>query len=129
VGCLASLGFRHPVIVAKEWANLDALSGGRMILVACPGNATGAAVERELGVFGLTYAEKLERFEEYVDFLRLASAADGAFDYHGKHVSVTDLELRPAFVQRPLPIWLAANPSPGAGPKTVDRVLASRLAG
>jgi alkanesulfonate monooxygenase SsuD/methylene tetrahydromethanopterin reductase-like flavin-dependent oxidoreductase (luciferase family) len=123
VACLASLGFRHPVIVAKEWANLDALSGGRMILVACPGNATGAAVERELGVFGLSYAEKLERFEEYVDFLRLASAGDGAFDYRGKHVSVTDLALRPAFVQRPLPIWMAANPSPAAGPKTVDRVL------
>jgi alkanesulfonate monooxygenase SsuD/methylene tetrahydromethanopterin reductase-like flavin-dependent oxidoreductase (luciferase family) len=123
VACLASLGFRHPVIVAKEWANLDTLSGGRMILVACPGNATGAAVEKELGVFGLSYAEKLERFEEYVGFLRLASGADDAFDYHGKHVTVTDLTLRPAFVQHPLPIWMAANPSPTAGPKTVDRVL------
>ncbi len=124
VACQASLGFRHPVIVAKEWANLDALSGGRMIFVACPGNATGASVERELAVFGLSYAEKLERFEEYVDFLRRASAAgDGAFDYHGKHVAVTDLTLRPAFAQRPLPIWMAANPSPAAGPKTIDRVL------
>jgi alkanesulfonate monooxygenase SsuD/methylene tetrahydromethanopterin reductase-like flavin-dependent oxidoreductase (luciferase family) len=123
VACLASLGFRHPVIVAKEWANLDALSGGRMILVACPGNATGPAVEEELGVFGLSYPDKLERFEEYVDFLRHASAADGPFGYHGKHVSVTDLTLRPSFVQRPLPIWMAGNPSPTAGPKTVDRVL------
>ncbi len=35
VACLASLGFRHPVIVAQEWANLDVLSGGRMVLVAC----------------------------------------------------------------------------------------------
>ena len=123
VACLASLGFRHPVIVAREWANLDALSGGRMILVACPGNATGTAVEKELGVFGLGYPEKVERFEENVGFLRHASAADGAFDYHGKHVTVTDLTLRPAFIQRPLPIWMAGNPSPSAGPQTIDRVL------
>jgi len=130
VACLASLGFRHPVIVAKEWANLDALSGGRMVLVACPGNASGPAVEKELSVFGLSYPEKLERFEEYVDFLRRASEADGAFGYQGKHVTVADLTLRPAFVQRPLPIWMAANPSPAAGPKTIDRVLgrAARLA-
>ena len=124
VACLASLGFRHPVIVAQQWANLDALSGGRMILVACPGNATGRGVERELSLFGLSYDQKLDRFEEYVDFLQQASAsADGAVEYHGKHLTVDGLTLRPGFSQRPLPIWMAGNPSATAGPKTVDRVL------
>jgi alkanesulfonate monooxygenase SsuD/methylene tetrahydromethanopterin reductase-like flavin-dependent oxidoreductase (luciferase family) len=122
VSCLASLGLRDPVITAQQWANLDALSGGRMILVACPGNATGAAVENELRVFGLEYPEKVARFEEYVDFLRQASTAE-ELDFAGKYVQVSGLSLRPAFVQRPLPIWIVANPSAKAGPKTLDRVL------
>jgi alkanesulfonate monooxygenase SsuD/methylene tetrahydromethanopterin reductase-like flavin-dependent oxidoreductase (luciferase family) len=122
VSCLASLGLRHPVITAQQWANLDALSGGRMLLVACPGNATGATVAGELRVFGLTYPEKMARFEEYVDFLRQLSTAE-ELHFAGRYVQVSGLSLRPAFVQRPLPIWVAGNPSAAAGPKTLERVL------
>jgi alkanesulfonate monooxygenase SsuD/methylene tetrahydromethanopterin reductase-like flavin-dependent oxidoreductase (luciferase family) len=113
------------VTVARQWADLDALSGGRMILVACPGNGTGAAVERELRAFGLTYAEKVARFEESVAFLR--SVSSGARSFHGTFVDLDDLDLGPGFVQRPLPLWLAANPSPAAPAQTVDRLL-SRVA-
>ncbi len=123
VSCLASLGFRHPVIAAQEWANLDALSGGRMILVACPGNATGTAVERELAIFGLDYQEKVARFEEYVAFVRQASSSPGPVNFSGTYLRAEGIELRPAFVQRPLPIWIVGNPSATAGPKTLDRVL------
>ena len=120
--CFASLGFRHPVAVARQWADLDALSGGRMTMVACPGNGTGRAVERELRVFGLTYPEKVARFEEAVRFLRAASSSPTT-SFAGKYVQIDDLQLAPGFVQRPLPIWIAANPSATAGPKTLDRVL------
>src|ERR1700728_1846222 len=41
VACMASLGLRQPLVVAQQWANLDALSGGRMTLVACPGAPAG----------------------------------------------------------------------------------------
>jgi alkanesulfonate monooxygenase SsuD/methylene tetrahydromethanopterin reductase-like flavin-dependent oxidoreductase (luciferase family) len=120
-GCLASLGFRHPVTVARQWADLDALSEGRMILVACPGNGTGTAVEKELAVFGLTYAEKVARFEESVTFLRAVSGGETSF--HGSFLDVDELDLGPGFVQRPLPVWLAANPAPTASTATVDRLL------
>lgn len=120
--CLASLGFRHPLTVARQWADLDALSGGRMTLVACPGNASGAAVERELQAFRMTYQQKVARFEESVEFLRVVSASEAA-SFHGTYLDIDDLRLTPGFVQRPLPIWLAANPSPAAGPKTIERVL------
>jgi alkanesulfonate monooxygenase SsuD/methylene tetrahydromethanopterin reductase-like flavin-dependent oxidoreductase (luciferase family) len=121
VGCLASLGFRHPVTVARQWADLDALSGGRMLLAACPGNGTGKAVENELRTFGMDYPEKVARFEEAVEFVRGAST--GATSFHGPFTHVEDLDLGPGFVQRPLPIWITANPSPAAGPATVDRLL------
>jgi alkanesulfonate monooxygenase SsuD/methylene tetrahydromethanopterin reductase-like flavin-dependent oxidoreductase (luciferase family) len=122
VACLASLGFRHPVTVARQWADLDALSRGRMQLVACPGNASGAAVERELAVYGIDYTEKIQRFEEAVRFLRLAGR-DPAVSFHGRRLHVDDLQLVPGFVQQPFPIWIAGNPSPSAGARTVDRVL------
>jgi alkanesulfonate monooxygenase SsuD/methylene tetrahydromethanopterin reductase-like flavin-dependent oxidoreductase (luciferase family) len=122
VGCLASLGLRHPVTVARQWADLDALSGGRMTLVACPGNATGAGVEKELRVYRLTHTEKVARFEESVRLLRTLST--GGRSFRGDFVEVDDLDLGPGFVQSPLPIWIAANPPAAAAAGTVDRLLA-----
>ncbi|MBT0769994.1 LLM class flavin-dependent oxidoreductase [Kineosporia sp. J2-2] len=121
VGCMASLGFRHPVTVARQWADLDALSRGRMLLAACPGNGTGTAVENELRTFGMDYREKVARFEEAVELLHAVSS--GATSYSGPFTQVENLDLGPGFVQRPLPIWITANPSPTAGPATVDRLL------
>ena len=62
--CQASLGLRHPLIVAQQWANLDVMSGGRMTFVACPGEATGPTRVRELAAFNMDHGEKLARMEE-----------------------------------------------------------------
>src|SRR5262245_18084979 len=35
--CLASFIFRHPIVLANQWAALDLLSGGRTLMVACLG--------------------------------------------------------------------------------------------
>jgi len=122
VGCLASLGLRQPLVLALQWASLDVLSGGRMTLAACTGPSGGQAIERELTAFGLTHPEKVARMEEFVRLLRAASTSD-RLTFSGDHVTVEDLDLRPAFLQRPLPIWVVANPSAGAGAKTVERLL------
>ncbi|HEY0189284.1 MAG TPA: LLM class flavin-dependent oxidoreductase [Cellulomonas sp.] len=122
VACLSTLGLREPLTVAQQWANLDQLSGGRVHLVACPGNRTGAKHERERAAFGIDYDDKLARTEEYVAFLRTASAP-GPVTFHGEHVRVDDLTFTPPFVQQPLPVWLTGNPGPDAGPRTLERVL------
>jgi hypothetical protein len=52
-------------------------------------------------------------------FLRaVSSAADptAPMSFAGNYFSIDDLVLQPCFVQRPLPIWLAANPSPARPP-------------
>jgi alkanesulfonate monooxygenase SsuD/methylene tetrahydromethanopterin reductase-like flavin-dependent oxidoreductase (luciferase family) len=131
VACLASLGLRHPLLVAQQWANLDALSGGRMILVACPGEPPGDTPSgrpraRELAVFGMTHREKTARMAEAVGFLRAVSSAhenNAPVRFDGEYFSIRDLVLRPGFVQRPLPIWLAANPPADAPRHVVERVL------
>jgi alkanesulfonate monooxygenase SsuD/methylene tetrahydromethanopterin reductase-like flavin-dependent oxidoreductase (luciferase family) len=122
VGCLASMGLRDPITLALQWAALDVLSAGRMTLVACTGPAGGPAIEAELAAFGLTHKAKVARMEETVALIRSLSAG-GPASFSGAHIQVEALELRPAFVQRPLPIWIVANPSAAAGERTLDRVL------
>jgi alkanesulfonate monooxygenase SsuD/methylene tetrahydromethanopterin reductase-like flavin-dependent oxidoreductase (luciferase family) len=122
VACMASLGFRHPLLAAQQLANLDTLSDGRLTLIACPGWATGELVQRELATFNVTYQQKLHQMEEGVNFLRLVST-DGVVTFSGERLSVTELSLEPKFVQRPLPIWMVANPAPSASPELVRRVM------
>ncbi len=122
VACLSTLGLRQPLVVAQQWANLDQLSEGRMTLVACPGNRTGAKHERERAAFGLSYEEKAERTEEYIGFLRAVSTGD-VVSHHSAHIDLDHLDLRPQFRQHPLPIWMVGNPTVQASPEGLRRVL------
>ena len=117
VSCQASIGLREPVLLTSQWAAADVISGGRVTLVACPGWGTGEAVEGELRAFGLDHPTKMRRMEARVADLRRASLT-GRITLHGK-----DFELPTPFVQRPLPIWVAANPREGASDVIVDGVL------
>src|SRR4051812_47116897 len=45
--CYASFPYRHPLIVAIQWASLDVLSGGRTVLGLCAG--AGAALAPKFG--------------------------------------------------------------------------------
>ncbi|PYM69765.1 MAG: hypothetical protein DME03_21965, partial [Candidatus Rokuibacteriota bacterium] len=41
VGCMASFPVRDPIIFAYQWATLDLMSRGRMLLAACTGIVAG----------------------------------------------------------------------------------------
>jgi alkanesulfonate monooxygenase SsuD/methylene tetrahydromethanopterin reductase-like flavin-dependent oxidoreductase (luciferase family) len=51
--CLASFVFRHPIVLANQWAALDLLSDGRTLLVACigggPDTRRGPPERRQVG--------------------------------------------------------------------------------
>src|SRR5215469_16723389 len=51
VGCMASFPVRDPLIFAYQWATLDLLSAGRMLLAACTGIVAGGASAREGAAF------------------------------------------------------------------------------
>jgi hypothetical protein len=64
VACMASFPSRHPVVLAYQWASLDLLSHGRMILGACIGVPESSNLARVEQVnMGITNAERAPRLE------------------------------------------------------------------
>ena len=99
---------RNPIVVAKEAATLDALSGGRLVL------GVGAGYhEAQFRWLGAEYRTRGARLDEYILAMReLWTAPEPRFQ--GKHVAFSDLVFspRPARPAGP-PIVIGGN-SPAA---------------
>jgi len=93
--------YRHPVMLAKEAATLDVLSGGRFEL------SLGAGWMRtdydEAGITYDTPRVRVERFEEAVQVLQGLLRTDGAFSFEGSYYQVREHSLLPRPVQQPGP--------------------------
>ncbi len=87
----------QPLILAKELASLDVLSGGRLIV----GIGVGWA-EAEFEALGVPFHERGARTEEYLAAMRtIWNEAPAA--YHGRSVSFQDVMAYPHPVQQPAP--------------------------
>ena len=95
---------RNPVLIAKETATLDALSGGRFIF------GVGAGwMEQEFRWLNSEFGNRGQRFDEYLRAIReLWTADDPRFE--GEHVRFSDSLFSPRPV-RPggPPIWLGGG--------------------
>ena len=93
--------YRHPLILAKEAATLDLLSGGRLEL------GLGAGWMRsDYEESGIAYdppAVRVDRFEEGVAVITGLLESDTPFSFSGKHYTVTGHTSTPRPVQRPRP--------------------------
>ncbi len=102
--------FRHPVVLAKEAATVDVLSGGRFEL------GIGAGWRKEeydrAGIAFEAGAVRVERLEESVAVLK-GLWSGRAFSYQGRHYRVTGME------GRPLPAQVGGPPLflGGGGPR------------
>src|SRR6202166_4230996 len=80
--------YRHPLILAKEAATLDLLSGGRLEL------GLGAGWMRsDYDESGIAYdppAERVDRFEEGVAIITGLLESDAPFSFSGRHYTVTE---------------------------------------
>jgi alkanesulfonate monooxygenase SsuD/methylene tetrahydromethanopterin reductase-like flavin-dependent oxidoreductase (luciferase family) len=98
---------RHPVVLANEVANLDLLSGGRVLLgvgiaARTPANAA------EFAACGISFPKRIGVFEECVEAMRRLWA-EPEVTFEGRHVSLraAALGLRPH--QQPgVPVWMTA---------------------
>jgi alkanesulfonate monooxygenase SsuD/methylene tetrahydromethanopterin reductase-like flavin-dependent oxidoreductase (luciferase family) len=114
VGCMASFPVRDPFVFAYQWANLDFISEGRMILAACTGIVQGGASAAEGANWGVLDKERAARLEENIDIVRKLWTGDKV-TYEGKWHSYQEAFVQPAPMQDPCPIWIASNPSPAPG--------------
>lgn len=111
--CMASFPVRDPVTFAYQWASLDVLSGGRTRLNACTGLvAHDRASAREGAHWGVEDRERAARMEEHIAICRRLWTEDDV-TFAGRFRSFEGLTIEPKPVQRPCPVWIAANPFPG----------------
>ena len=120
VGCLVfSIGYRHPIVLAKSLTAIDALSRGR---VTC---GLGAGWhEPEYRAYGLPFPSagvREDQLAEYATVMRLLF--DESYpDFHGEHFTLEHAPNFPKPVQRRLPIVIG-----GGGEKRTLRT-AARIA-
>ena len=94
---------RNPFVVAKQWATLDRLSGGRCL----PAFGLGVADPREQAAFGVERKQRAGLFDELLPKVRRLWA--------GEEVDGASVAPRP--VQEPLDVWLG-----GIAPSELRRV-------
>jgi probable F420-dependent oxidoreductase len=115
VGTAISLVAQHdPIVLAKEIASLDRLSGGRFLL----GVGAGWNLE-EAANHGLAAAERFAAMGERIEAMR-EIWTEQTSSYHGDHVDFEAIWCGPTPLQQPGPPILVG----GNGPKALDRVLA-----
>lgn len=94
----------NPVLVAKQAASLDKLSGGRLTL----GVGIGWSRE-EFDALGVSFARRGARTAEYVDAMR-ALWNDDVATFHGDFVSFDDVRVNPKPPRnRRIPVVLGGN--------------------
>jgi alkanesulfonate monooxygenase SsuD/methylene tetrahydromethanopterin reductase-like flavin-dependent oxidoreductase (luciferase family) len=112
VGCLATFVHRHPVLFAQQWASLDVLSEGRAWLAVCLGgpDSASAAQAAEHAVMGIASADRVARLEDGIVILRKLFS-EAAASHASRFYQFQNVALQPKPVQKPLPIWIASNPT------------------
>jgi probable F420-dependent oxidoreductase len=94
---------RNPVVLAKQVASLDVLTGGRLIL------GLGVAyLEPEMRAVGVPMAGRGARADEYLAAMRSLWEED-APAYRGRHVEFDGVDAYPRPVQRPLPVVVGGH--------------------
>ena len=99
--------YRHPLMLAKQIATLDFMSGGRTILGAAVGH-----MQREFELLGADFKERGAVTDEYLAAMKeLWTEEEPTFN--GKYVQFERVAFEPKPVQKPHPpIWIGGNSRP-----------------
>jgi F420-dependent oxidoreductase-like protein len=109
--------YRQPPVLAKQAAQVDIISGGRLVL------GIGAAwQENEHDAYGIPFSTvggRLRRLEESVQIIKSLFANEKT-TFHGKYYDIVDAPLAPKPIQRPGPPILIG----GGGEQVTLRIAA-----
>ncbi|MFE9610176.1 LLM class F420-dependent oxidoreductase [Streptomyces sp. NPDC006012] len=104
---VAIVGLRHPLLTAKQYATLDHLSGGRLVLGVGAGH-----VAEEFAVLGADFRQRGAVLDECVDALRAALGPEEYPVHHGKFFDFEGLGQRPRPAQERVPVWVGGSSPP-----------------
>jgi probable F420-dependent oxidoreductase len=99
---------RNPLVLAKELATVDVLSGGRLVF----GIGVGY-LEPEFRALGIPFDDKGPRTDEYIAAIR-AMWTEAKPAYAGRFVSFSGIDAQPRPLQKPHPPIVIGGHSPGA---------------
>lgn len=98
------LPLHHPVHLAEDVITLDLVSKGRVVL----GVGIGYQPD-DFRAFAVPMEDRLARFEESVEILRLCWAGE-PFSFRGKHYVLEGITVRPRpFQEAGPPLWIGAS--------------------
>ena len=106
---------RQPLLLARQLASLDVLSGGRLIF----GIGVGW-LEGELRALGVPMSERGARTDDYLAAMRAIWSGAPA-SHAGPYASFSDLVAQPGPVQRPHPPIVVGGQSPGTYRRAVQQ--------
>lgn len=98
---------RSPAVVAKGWASLDRLSGGRTL----PAFGLGLRDEREQQAFGVERKERASRFDEALRLVR-RFWLEPEVTHEGEWYRYDAVRVEPKPAQQPPDVWLGGRSDP-----------------
>jgi len=100
------LTLRNPIQLAKAYATLDCMSGGRAVLgVGLGGGHLGSQED----MFGYNREGRVTRFTESVQIMKLLWTESKA-SFQGRYWSFKDVSMEPKPLQKPhLPLWFGGH--------------------
>ncbi|WP_232837691.1 TIGR03619 family F420-dependent LLM class oxidoreductase [Streptomyces atratus] len=105
---VAVVGLRHPLATAKQYATLDHLCGGRLIL----GVGAGHVLE-EFQALGADFEGRGGVLDETIDALKAALGPEEYPEFAGERFSFAGLGQLPRPAQERVPVWVGGS-SPAA---------------
>ncbi len=103
--------FHEPALLAKQAANIDQISGGRLTI-----NLVSSWWEDEARQYGVGFDHHDNRYARSSEWLEVVSGmwSEKRFSFSGDYYNVADAILEPKPVQKPRPIVYAGGESPRA---------------
>jgi FMNH2-dependent dimethyl sulfone monooxygenase len=103
--------FHAPALLAKQAANIDRISGGRLSL-----NVVSSWWATEARKYGVQFDEHDDRYARTSEWLDVVQGmwSRSRFDHSGRFYQVEDAVLEPKPVQKPWPTLYAGGESPAA---------------
>lgn len=101
---VVSVAMREPVLLAKQCATIDMLSGGRLL----PGFGIGSPRGPEWTAMHLDPSIRGRKTDEALEIIGRLWAGE-KLDYDGKHYQLTGAQIAPLPAQPDLPMWIGGS--------------------